>query len=369
MSPITLLLLSSVATAAAQTNTALPEVAPPIRYDRYIQLHQVPVDFKSPAQLRREEEQARERQRVEPAEPNLPSLDIVTPPPPRLPPRPANKRIPADTPWPDESGQDDSKREKEKDGKANWGWLADDVRKAEERRSEAQSKETDDEADPDAAPGATNQTMRAERDWSDGRESAAAGSSLIRPAGDLRAGRAVETGRRQPGERERNVLAEPGAFQTAERTAPAEQAAAVEAARPPDWMLASAALIPDTPIGRSILGSSAASERPAVRDPRAEWVAPAAPVGALSVSGGLPGGGGGLRPLEPSLAAPTRLAPSFDGPTPLNPADGRGAFSFTPSQPTPITPSLPLGTSPALARPTMGGELGSPTIQPRTLPW
>lgn len=366
----TLLLLTSAAVAPAQTNQAAPEVAPPIRYNRYIQLHQVPVDFKSPDQLRREEEHARDHQRVERVEPTLPSLDVMTPPPPRLPQRPAGKRGPADSAWPDEKAQDDTEREKDKEGKANWGWLADDVRKAEERRSEAQSEETDDAAEQDSATGPTNQTARAERDWSDRRETAAAGGSLIRPASEPRAGRAFEAGSRQPGERDRNLMADPGDFRASDRATPADQAVAAEAARPPDWMLASAALVPDTPIGRSILGSSATADRPAVRDPRTEWTAPTTPGGPMAGSGGLLGGGGGLRPLEPSIATPTRLAPSFDGPSPLNPAaDGRGAFSFTPSQPSPFTPSLPLGTPPAMASPSLGGEIGNPGIQTRTLPW
>lgn len=366
----TLLLLASAAVAPAQTNPAAPEVAPPIRYNRYIQLHQVPVDIKSPAQLRREEEQARDHQRVERVEPTLPSLDIMTPPPARLPPRSTGKRGAADSPWPDEGQQDGAEREKDQDRRANWGWLADDVRKAEERRSETRDQAAEDDADQDAATGATNQTARAERDWSDRRDTAAAGASLIRPAGEPRMGRAFEASDRQPGERDRNLMADPGDFRTSDRATPADQAPTVDAARPPDWMLASAALVPDTPIGRSILGSGATAERAAVLDPRTAWTGLASPGAPLTGSGGLLGGGGGLRPLEPSVATPTRLAPSFDGPSPLNPtAEGRGAFTFTPSQPTPFTPSLPLATPPAMARPSVGGEMGTPGIQTRTLPW
>lgn len=370
ISQMALLLLAGVTTTAAQTNTALPEVAPPIRYDRYIQLHQVPVDIRSPAQVQREEERRQEYRRDERLDPTLPTPDVMTPPPPRLPPRPATKRGAADSPWPDEHKQDDADREKDKGGQANWGWLADDVRKAEERRSETQADETDAHPEEDATAGNTNHTTRVERDWSDRRETAAAGAPLIRPGVEPRTGRPFAAGDRQPGVRERDGQPYAGAAQPADSPSPAAQAAAAEAARPPDWMLASAALVPDTPIGRSILGSGASPEASAIRDPRASWSGLAQPVASPAGSGSLPGGAGGLRPLEPTLSAPARLAPALETATPFSPsADGRAGFSFTPSQPATFAPALPLGTPAAPSRPSLGNELGTPGIQTRTLPW
>lgn len=366
MSPITLLLLSSVATAAAQTNTALPEVAPPIRYDRYIQLHQVPVDFKSPAQLRREERRGSADRGLTIPEPALKALEAPpeaypTPPPNRPPPRRASP-----DPHGDKGLEADRDKDRKKDARASWGWLADDVRAAGERRQAAQPDEQDAEDQPEEPErerdsSTSNQSSRTTSPWVERRDTAARGDSRTQPLAGTR---------EFPSRTEGEPRGRPGDWVGASDDTRTRVEPATAYERPPDWMLASAAAIPDTPIGRSLLGQQpdAGSRSPAL--PAGEWLlrpgADAAPLAPFSMAGG-------LRPLEPAIAAPTRITSGLGEPLAVFQADaGRGDgadLNWRLGSGAGANPGESGRATPGLPRPSLDHEAGAPGIQTRTLPW
>ena len=362
--PAICLLLGVARVALAQTNAPLPDVAPPIRYSRHIQLYDVPIHVKSPAQLQREDEREREARQLTLPDTVPPPNEALpeTPPPPTQPNRPHNKRPADDQRWDQDKNHD--KAAKDKDGKSGWGWLADDVRKAGERQSEDEAKDAEAEEQNRDQAGPTNRTALADRDWADQRNAA------------------ERDGRRSPAEvREMRprVDATPrsasAAAEYAARAADArdnDAASATPRERPPDWMIASAAAVPDSPIGRSILQSLQAPDARTAREQSADWTSAQGAGSGLGTpfgnSASLFNSAGGLRPLEPVITAPTRLGYSPGESSSLfQPEGGRGALDGAGvglAQPSALAPA------PALTpRPTLGGDANLPGVQTKTLPW
>ena len=367
----TLLLLASAAVAPAQTNPAAPEVAPPIRYNRYIQLHQVPVDIKSPAQLRREEERGTADRGLAIPEPALKALEappeaFPTPPPNRAPPR----RASPDDRW-DKRLDTDRDKDRKKDPKASWGWLADDVREAGERRQAARSEEPDAEEQPaeperEGDSSSSNQSARTTGPWAERRDTATRGEARAQP---------LAGAREVPSRAERDPRGRPDDWAgSSDDTRARNEPTPATYERPPDWMLTSAAAVPDTPIGRSLLGQQpdAGSRSPAT--PASDWLLrPGTDAAALTPFNMA----GGLRPLEPAISAPTRMGSGLGEPLAVfQPDAGRGdaggsALRF--GSDAGAASGSALGESwrpaPGLPRPSLGSEPGTPGIQTRTLPW
>ena len=356
-------LLLGVAAAHGEelTNAPIAGVTPPVSYTRTIQLYRVPVDYRSPAEVERDAKLRAEAMRLRTPGEELEKALTAEPPPPQQPPNPAphaRKRSTEDKA--ENPGADDKNDQKKESG---WGWLADNVRQAETKRSDlALRQREEDEAEQakkdeverlhGRGSDGSNAASRAEGEWSSTRNGGrrdyapeGLGGRLLPSARESRDARAAST-------------------ELARRESSRSDAAPAAETAAPTWLSPGMRADAAPATRESLLGSlqPAGGVQPA-------WGAPSP---ALQSAWG---NGLGLRPSESPVASPFQqvggLLGGWNGgaETPRQAAPASGSGLFQPAA-TPVAgaelykPASSLPSAPAL-----GNNPALPGVQTRTLPW
>ena len=357
-----MLLGVAFAQGAELTNAPIPGVTPPVSYTRTIQLYHVPVDYRSPAEVERDAKLRSEVGRLRLPGDEFEKALTAEPIPQQQLQNPA-QRVRKKNPDDKDKAQDSSvgrKDDKAKD--SGWGWLADNVRQAESRRSDLSSKQREEDEEEAAKKDAdqrgrgrgsdgSNAVSRGEGEWA-----ASRGGGRREPAAELQGGRMLA------GSREARDARSASSDMVHRDIARAEQAPAPETPAP-TWWSSSDRVQADPASREGLLGSL----QPAA-GVQSTWGSPSP---ALQSAWG---NGLGLRPGEASAASPIQPAGGLLGgwnsanealrtPSPVpganflqpdaTPAAGAGLY-----RPAVALPSPALGSSPAL-----------PGIQTRALPW
>jgi hypothetical protein len=346
-----ILVLAGVVAAAAQTNRPAALLQRPVDYSGRVQMHNVPLSFKSPDELQREEEQDAKTGQLQRKDkpPELMDLKPAVAPMQVLPPRMPAKRKEEDPDWRNKLGSPHARDTKEEP--SGWGWLADEVRQADKKRAGSEEEQTKQDREEDQAGGITSQMFSANESWSgigrpEPRDAISGAGRNPPPFDSLRASGNRDAAPEQP---------------TPDPTAGMEG---------PGQDVSRQPLLPDireqfapSPREYPSLDAARLLNLPSLGAAQPEW---AMPNRAASQQASLFEQPLASRMLEPVLSSPTPMAASVSEPTPIFPMQASTPAASPVNSPAGNVSPFG-GASPV--RPTLGSDPAMPGIQTKTLPW